>query len=285
MESLTRHFQRAPYDGSPVEHFIYTRAEADEKGIRYHEDWRQGWAQDWVLTDDGFVMQIAYTNVFAGADRISIQFVAGKKIVRSTPEGDRGGNETLKLEWEAIRDFPGGANLSAHRVQGKYDILVRTTRVKMAIELYVNLWIFKGGRLTRQDKAAIGRQYKPKDLAPHLAYKWLFSLPQVHKAAMKRLSEALTDKGITFETVVDTVQLAKKIATSEGKSADILKAAEFELNLVRLALPEMLRGERVGEGENYDADIIEYALPEETDSQKQIRKEIKEGQNKNAKKK
>jgi len=58
-------------------HKIYTVAEAKEKGIEYLDNWREGWAGDWVLTDDGHVAEI-------------LRRSGGKLSTTGKPVADRG---------------------------------------------------------------------------------------------------------------------------------------------------------------------------------------------------
>lgn len=283
MDSVVRYFRRPPYDGTAIEFFIYTREEADKKGIKYRKNWRKGEAGDWVLTDDDYVLQVVYTHPWKGYERRSVQFAVGRKIVVMTKQGQKKTNKKTPFLFAAYRDYPGGADLSAHRVQHPYDSLVRKTKIKMAIELYVQLWIFKGGRLTEEDKRKIGRIYRPKDLIPELAFGWLFKVPQIHRAAMKRLAEVLTQQNVTYETVIETIKKAKQIAESEGHSTSLLKAAEFELNLLRSAFPDTPKRYDGLEG-GYDADVILNEIPEETESQKRITKELEEAHGEQIKK-
>lgn len=45
-------------NGTMACHCIYSKEEADRLGIKYKPSWRDGLINDWVLTDDGFVVQI-----------------------------------------------------------------------------------------------------------------------------------------------------------------------------------------------------------------------------------
>jgi hypothetical protein len=51
------------YNGKTKHHVVYTRAEADEQGIRY-KPWRKARTGEWALTDDGFVAQCLHVKVY-----------------------------------------------------------------------------------------------------------------------------------------------------------------------------------------------------------------------------
>lgn len=56
-----RHFVTKSRDGAEHRHGVYTEDEATKAGIEYLRAWRDGEAGDWVLSDDGQVVQVLST--------------------------------------------------------------------------------------------------------------------------------------------------------------------------------------------------------------------------------
>lgn len=45
-------------------HRVYTKTEADRDGLVYLDNWREGKAGGWILTDDGFVLEVLHCGPF-----------------------------------------------------------------------------------------------------------------------------------------------------------------------------------------------------------------------------
>jgi hypothetical protein len=278
MDVITRHFSKPPYTGEPKDFIVYTKEEADREGIRYVENWRTANRGDWILTDDDYVMQVIYVIPFD--DRASLIFTVGKRIVNTNPrKGIRNSKAKRPLLFEEYRDYPGGADFTEARVMSRNDRRVRETKTKLAIELFVQLWLTRGGKLHKDDYYKIGKMYAPSDRRPDLKGDWLLKVPEIRREVMKRLAEEITQAKMSFGTVLATTDSAKRVAIEEGQSATLLKIAEFELNLLRVSFPGYDGPEHmlIGDGDYTDVEIIDaHELPAESASQKRIREEMEE---------
>lgn len=67
-------------NGTMVCHAIYSREEADTKGVEYKQDWREGELGDWVLTDDNCVVEV----LRCGKDRAGRKWIGTCTMTTST---------------------------------------------------------------------------------------------------------------------------------------------------------------------------------------------------------
>ena len=251
-DSVWRSFRKPPeFAGLRREFLIFTKEEADELGMPYTSPWYTAESGDWVLTDDDYVMEMVRKVPFGDTGSYEIHFTGAKKIV------DPKFVKSNQLLWEAYRDYPQrNVQYAVHTPRSKIEIFIRTKHCKRAFDLYVNLWLMRQSKLTHKDLVEFGRMAAPGDDRPYLRAKWLLKKVIVQKILMKKLSESLTGKDITFDNVVDTVQDAIKIAKDGKQPKQMLDGADF--------LYKMLQTASDDEGGHLPAEEDDWDYDEET---------------------
>lgn len=264
-DTIVRSFRKPEaFAGSSREFLIYTKAEADAEGIEYVSPWYLAKGGDWVLTDDGFVMQCVRRDVMKPSrgnrhGGYKMNFTGGMKMV------DPRFVKNLRLEWKPYRDFPqSDVNYSAHRPQSHLIQWVKRPSVQNALDFYVEMWFRRGGRLTKEDYKVMGRLAAPADKKPLAKAKWMMKKRYIQEILMKKLAAALTGLDVNYETIVKNAKDAIELAKDTGKPGDMLKGNEFLLKLVAAVENEAGnmekasgRDERIEDADWTDEDIQE----------------------------
>jgi len=223
MDTIRRYFQKDPYDGSPVDHFVYRKEEADAEGINY-KDWREAEPGDWVITDDNWVGQTIYKRLMKGkkATAYELTFSFGKQIIRhknGVPEN------TKKLFYEPYRLIGSGYYLITPRPWDEQEL--RKRRTKFALTLFAHQTITRHGKeLSTEDLRNIGKIVFPRAPRPELSMMRLFKSPLIRKMAEKRVDEVLEEMGVTMGLVLDMYDEAYKMAKKKGDALNIIRVAD-----------------------------------------------------------
>jgi hypothetical protein len=236
---LYRSFRKpAPFAGFKLPYEIYTQDEADEKAIDYLSPWYLCNSGDWVLTDDGFVMQCVRRTKMPpskGCSRGGFKIVfTGAVTMFDVKYADR-----AKLLWLPRRELSseGYVDYNSHRVETYMQRFMRGAAYSRAVDLYINLWLAKRGKLTKKDLENVGRMANPYDRKPHLRTKWMLKRKVIQEDVMRRLAEVLQGMDVSYKEVVDTVRDAIKVAKEEGSAAQMLHGADFMFKMLSATDP------------------------------------------------
>lgn len=192
-------------------HQIYTRSEADDKGIKYTVDWRNASDGDWVLTDDGWVGQLVYTREYIDRRRSRIAgydvytrflfFSFGMTTNRA---------KTLHLRKHLV---------NMNRVSAKpwQEAFLKHMRGRLFIVAYCAMMMNEG----KVDYYALGMIIAPGKGASYRAKMYLRN-PKIKEKLDKAMEELLKKKGITREAVVDDLVKIKDQAIEKGKYKEAL---------------------------------------------------------------
>jgi hypothetical protein len=202
---------------------IYTKAEADERGISY-KHWREANIGGWAITDDEYV-----------------GFYYGRY------DFPKRGDDTKKRRERYVSYF-GFGNLMCSRVKpyaystrkatGRFQsdkswnqALASLRISKMCVKIYVKTLLQDG----KVDWATLGRILGPKDEKPEWKARRVFKTQEFKAMVEDELDKALTKKGIDKDYVLSIYERAIALAESNEDPGNMLKAAGDLGKLVGLA--------------------------------------------------
>ncbi len=265
---IYRNFKKAPaFRGWQRPFSIYSQDEADELAIDYVTPWYIGKPGDWVLTTDYFVMQVVSRSKMkpsSGCPRGGEKIVfTGAAVMFDSKYATR-----AKLEWNSRRELDkhGRVDYNSHRVETYMQRFMRSKAYALAVDLYVNLWIARRGKLTRKDKENIGRMASPHDKKPYLRTKWMMKRKVIQEDVMRRLAETLQGMDINYEEVVNIVRDAIKVAKEEGSAAQMLHGADFMYKMLAATESPGTGGKHT---DNRDLDDASWGYAEELEEYKE----------------
>lgn len=211
---------------------VYEREEADrstDPAVRaYVEDWRDAVAGQYVLTDDGLVVQIVRRQAVRGDQA---KFVAYKVV---TPVG----STWLKLNRRtgavaAQTELLGRPTLARFRQTGNVtDWAVEEShksRAKRAVIVLAKQWVYHSGRLPDEAWDLVGKAYRPDNEIPRATAKRFFmKTPEGRSMLADKLLELFGAVGIDRETAVKNLIETRKSALS-NKDHKTAKEIDFRI--------------------------------------------------------
>jgi hypothetical protein len=195
------------------EHNVYNKNEAGDYGIDYVH-WkdvrREG---QWVLTDDGFVVECLkfypVKNPRGGEDFYRVDTPIGRAITYK--------NATL------VRDQP---RRWVKQVLGE-------TPAKEVVTAYVAMRVSGSGI----DWDSLAKLYKPKDPMPMAQVKRLFKQPETKAIVREEIQKQFTESGFTVKRVLAEVEFLINMAKTK-EDLNILKDTVFKLADMLDMVPE-----------------------------------------------
>ena len=199
------------YTIKKIEHFVYEDLDEIPKDLVYLKDWREGEIGDWVLADDGCVIQVLRKNALAKhTKKVQFDYTIG------TCTGTFAVRPTVKMDTERREDiYSMSGKIAAKRVKGdknltKNEILFSQllARGVSADEAYLKVYRTNNRKYAKLQAGILVKSERIK------------------KAMKEELKPILSSLGISPELVLEGI---KDIATDEdAKHSDKLKAL-FEL--------------------------------------------------------
>jgi hydrogenase maturation factor len=199
------------YTIKKIEHFVYEDLDEIPKDLVYLKEWREGEVGDWVLADDGCVIQILRKNALAKhTKKVQFDYTIG------TCTGTFAVRPTVKMDTERREDiYSMSGKIAAKRVKGdknltKNEILFSQllARGVSADEAYLKVYRTNNRKYAKLQAGILVKSERIK------------------KAMKEELKPILSSLGISPELVLEGI---KDIATDEdAKHSDKLKAL-FEL--------------------------------------------------------
>tara|TARA_R100000655_G_scaffold105009_1_gene152808 strand:+ start:343 stop:1062 length:720 start_codon:yes stop_codon:yes gene_type:complete len=198
------------YTIKKIEHFVYEDLDEIPKDLVYLKEWREGEVGDWVLADDGCVIQVLRKNALAKhTKKVQFDYTIG------TCTGTFAVRPTVKMDTERREDiYSLSGKIAAKRVKGdknltKNEILFSQllARGVSADEAYLKVYRTNNRKYAKLQAGILVKSERIK------------------KAMKEELKPVLAALGITPELVLENV---RDIATSGEKESDRLKAL-FEL--------------------------------------------------------
>ena len=180
---------------------IWTQKEADSKGYFYME-WKHANEGDYALSDDGYVGECLSRKVYTDKKGRTKTFV-------KCAHGGQGVTNSGKFMYEPNKE----AGTYSHVKPGRWEEKeARTTRANNAVSAYV-ADIIQGNK---PDWDRIGKIYRPDQKIPAATARRLFKKQRILDMVDKKLTDILTDKGITKDQVIDLQLEALGIARDKG---------------------------------------------------------------------
>jgi|TARA_R100000789_G_scaffold90334_1_gene87811 hypothetical protein len=222
MEKLVRRHWDITTDGSrryyEREYLIYTKDEADNKGIHY-KSWKRCRGGDWGLSTDGYVAECikrreykSKRGVYPKGVSFNLVFPYGQAFY-SERYPERGSLEYRKHEqtgtYTSVSSRP------------TWELERDRTRTKNFVRAYVKQYL--GGKL---NYSVLGRIYRSDEDNPVVRAKSLLKKKYVKDMIDKELSEILTSKGIDEGTVFDMLIEAADMARQKEQASNLLRVAE-----------------------------------------------------------
>lgn len=230
--------------GRPTErtHRIYTRAEADERGIDYVY-WKQVSSEaQHALTDDGYVMEVWKIDTYTtdrGITRNRIRFGGAQKWV--TPYAE--------LIWEDHAKNEVYTRNNPHRSWDELE--ARTARVARAIDALCASFMATGSF----DWERAGQLYRPDQKIPSATLKRLFHKERFRKMIRDKLKELYNELGFTEEWTIEVLMDAAEIARRENQALNLIRAHEAGVKLLGMG-PETVR-QTEQKSVNYSEQILD----------------------------
>lgn len=193
---------------------IYSKAEADERGLDYVY-WKEASAEDkWALTDDNYVMQVRSVKQYGSSSYIRL----GGAVAWQ--------NKFSKIHWEHYRET---GNYNWTNPDSSWDKReAGKKRVERAIDALVASYVETG----TFDWEMAGQIYRPNQQEPAATLKRLFHKERFRIMLQERLQEMYRRKGFTEEWVVDNIMNAAKTASENDDPLNQLRATEKGIELL-----------------------------------------------------
>ena len=199
------------YSIKKIEHHVYEDLLELPEDIKYLSDWRKGEIGDWVLADDGCIIQILRKGLF-----VRKLYKDFRECFLGTCVGTFVNRKTVKMDTEKRRDI--------YRISGKIHDESLASRAKITSnEILFAQNITRG--LSPEDAYIKAFRTKNKDYAKYKS-SILIKSERIRKAMKEELKPVLESLGISPQLVLEGI---RDIATDEeAKHSDKLKAL-FEL--------------------------------------------------------
>jgi len=185
---------------------IYSKAEADEKDVEYVY-WKEANANNYAISDDDYVFRVISKKTYKdryGAARSFYKFPFGNKwdgkkavlYFKSYQSGE------IQENWEK-------------KEMGK-------TRTKNAVNAYVAMMLSK----KPIDWEILGNIYRPDQKIPSATVKRLFKMDKVQQMVETKTKSVLADKGVTKDSIIQTILDAIEVARHKQDAGNMLKGAD-----------------------------------------------------------
>lgn len=190
---------------------IYTKKEADDKGIAYKEDWRNASEGEWICTEDGYVAPVMKTRSMTSG---AIEYVY--------PFGRAFHNQKMGLEF-----LPHKKNRSYHHVTGRHECEYesRKFRTRRAVSAYVSMLL--AGKI---DYEVLSNIYRPGTDEKRM--KIMLTNRAVKKMIEAELKEVLNKHGITKDYAVEKLKKAMEIAEAKEDAKTMMTGVDKALELM-----------------------------------------------------
>ena len=221
---------------------IYSRAEADEAGIKY-VPWREAKEGSWVLSDDGYVGECL--DIHGPYGSLGVRYL-------TFSFGKAWGNECSVLNYSdriATGDFYNTSNKHWSVLEANKQ------RCKNLVDAYVAM--FMVGKI---DWIELGKIYRPDQKHPAKAVKFIINQKVVKKMIDKKLQDIFRDKGITEGDVIDKYNtIYSKANRTKNPDLRVMKSVtdEFRDMLDMKPKPRATGYLYPGEAEDADFDELE----------------------------
>lgn len=198
-------------------HHIYTKEEADEQAIRYCY-WRDGRAGDWVLTDDGYVLECLGVREYFDKGRSNISRID----VYTTFFYYGCARITHWMRKFVISKHLRGMNtLDGKSWQERF---VSSKKGRAWIKLAAAMMLDKTlDHMELGEFMGFDRKYPDSTLVMVKRY---LRDNLIESAIILQMSQYLKDKGVTADSVLEDYKKIKDSAIRDGKYSDAIKILE-----------------------------------------------------------
>lgn len=204
--------------GKTREFVIFTKGEADERGLSY-KPWREAGPGDFALTDDGYVAECLSTS-FVGKRRYS-HFSCGKVFH----------NPGARLIFE---DRLRTRSFSRFSSRGWVEAEAARTRTKNLVSAYVKMVLGSGGAV---DFERLGQIYRPDQKTPPATVKRLLRQGKIKEMIQEEMRNELKETGITKAWILERFKRAIDLAEKTENPNAIIHGAK-ELAAMQEMYPE-----------------------------------------------
>jgi hypothetical protein len=223
-------------------HYIYTVEEADELGIQYMH-WKDGLTGDWVVSDDGYVLECLLAKEYYDSRRSKISRYDVYSIFY-TYCGARSTSWSKHL-------------FIARHLRGMTSLDGKTWQERWVVSRKGRSWIKLAASMMLHEKKLdymvlgefLGFDKKYPDSTYVMTRRYLRD-PLIENTIFLQMSEFLNDNEITAQSVLDDYKKIKDSAIKDGKYTDAIKILEkFE----RWAgLEQKISGDKIEHGAGQD---------------------------------
>lgn len=223
--------KRAPLGKEILEwHWVYTKEEADARGLEYVH-WRHAETGQWALTDDDYVAQVLNLQIYRnkkGVTRRYLRFVFCKIFVMGKPlmyqiYKEKGDYNKIKPE----------GDLERGRLRQKH----RNFAFMYAQMMVHNGWV---------NWTKLGKAFNPTAKNPKLNAQSLAKVPKMQQMIQDEVKKALLSNDVTADSVIKMVLEASNVAKGKKDAGNMLKAADMLMDVLQI---KVKRGTMVPEHE------------------------------------
>jgi len=192
---------RRKYGGEIKEYKIYSKEEFEKLDIPY-KYWKDGWPEDWVITDDNIVSMVIARKAY---DRYKSNNIYRRELVQ-LPIGSY-----FVDNRRAIRND-----------RNKRKSHVFTLKERKVITRLFALMILSG----TIDWRLLGRAYNVHDKMPEAAVKRKLRSKEVQAMVNKELEKILEERGVSTNRIIDMYNEAFEVAKEDRDPNAMIKVAE-----------------------------------------------------------
>lgn len=212
---------------------IYTKEEADQKGMQY-VPWREAQTGQWGLTDDLFVAQCIKRCDY----RTGTMFVY--------PFGRPWASMRKPLVfWDYYQK--GSYNYAVPQTWAEAE--AAKTRTERTVQAFAAM-ILAG---KKPDWKVLGAIYRPNQRIPEATVRRLFRREEIKTMVTEEMKNLLQSKGITKDSVLDLYMRAAKIGEDNDDAKALIQVADRLADLLDMV---PVKGKKVVQLEQFGAEIF-----------------------------
>jgi len=209
METLTRNLKTGERT-----FYIYTKEEADAKGIKYVY-WKDAEDGGWALSDDGYVAECygvkEYTSKRLRSGDVRKKYIKLAFGVYWTNKYSK----CLWLERKTIGDY---SNVNP---EGWQDKEARKERTRRLVKLYAHMFM-----MGKMDWDLLGQVYRKDQKNAAATARRLLKQERIQQMVSEEIQQLLTDHGITRAFIVDEMKASLQGAKQKGDYTNVNRVIE-----------------------------------------------------------
>jgi len=243
------------FHGTTRSYPIYTKTEADGRGIDYVY-WKEVTDEGaWVISDDEWVCQVIRVN---GPYKNSAG-VESRQVV--LPYCRRFTTGASRIVFE---DYYGKGDYSSPTPDGWIDRELRSKRARRVIRFY-SVLLMKKGRVPEKDLEVLGRIYRPDQKEPAATLKRLLRQKKTKKMVQEELIKLLSENDITPQYVIEGYKEVLEEAKKHGQLSVAKKTLDTFAEMVNLAPDKRYLQGALPKGGVDDDELVGFLESEKTE--------------------